>query len=55
MFFFKYRTRQIKTSKLLQLPFQLGERDGAMGHRIDPSGSGPIELFLIPASAPQLV
>ena len=29
---------------------------GAMGHRIDPSwGGGPIELFLIPASAPRLV
>ena len=28
---------------------------GATGHRIDPSWGGPIELFLIPASAPQLV
>ena len=28
---------------------------GAMGCRIDPSWGGPIELFLIPASAPQLV
>ena len=28
---------------------------GAMGHRIDPSWGGPIELFLIPASAPRLV
>ena len=26
---------------------------GAMGRRIDPSWSGPIELFLIPASAPR--
>ena len=26
-----------------------------MGRRIDPSWGGPIELFLIPASAPQLV
>ena len=25
---------------------------GAMGRRIDPSWSGPIELFLVPASAP---
>ena len=24
---------------------------GAMGHRIDPSWGGPIELFLVPASA----
>ena len=28
---------------------------GAMGHRIDPSWGGPIELFLVPASDPQLV
>ena len=28
---------------------------GAMGRQIDPSWSGPIELFLIPASAPRLV
>ena len=26
-----------------------------MGRRIDPSWSGPIELFLVPASAPRLV
>ena len=26
---------------------------GAMGHRIDPSWGGPIELFLIPSSDPQ--
>ena len=26
---------------------------GAMGRRIDPSWGGPIELFLIPASAQQ--
>ena len=28
---------------------------GAMGRRIDPSWGGPIELFLVPASAPLLV
>ena len=28
---------------------------GAMGGRIDPSWGGPIELFLIPDSAPRLV
>ena len=28
---------------------------GAMGHRIDPAWGGPIELFLVPASAPRLV
>ena len=28
---------------------------GAMGHRIDPSWGGPIELFLVPTGAPQLV
>ena len=26
-----------------------------MGRRIDPSWGGPIELFLVPASAPQQV
>ena len=31
--------------------FALGE----MGRRIDPSWGGPIELFLVPASAPRLV
>ena len=28
---------------------------GAMGHLIDPSWGGPIELLLVPASAPRLV
>ena len=28
---------------------------GVMGRWIDPSWGGPIELFLVPASAPQLV
>ena len=28
---------------------------GVMGHWIDPSLSGPIDLFLVPASAPRLV
>ena len=28
---------------------------GGMGRRIDPSWGGPIELFLVPASAPRLV
>ena len=28
---------------------------GAMGRRIDPSWGGPIEQFLVPASAPRLV
>ena len=32
----------------------LGPR-GAMGRWIDPSWGGPIELFLVPASAPRLV
>ena len=27
----------------------------AMGRRINPSWGGPIELFLVPASAPRLV
>ena len=28
---------------------------GAVGHWIDPSRSGPIELFLVPGRAPRLV
>ena len=28
---------------------------GVMGRRIDPSWGGPIELLLVPASAPRLV
>ena len=28
---------------------------GVMGCRIDPSWGGPIELFIVPASAPRLV
>ena len=28
---------------------------GVMGRRIDPSWVGPIEIFLVPASAPRLV
>ena len=28
---------------------------GAMGRQMDPSWGGPIELFLVPASAPRLV
>ena len=28
---------------------------GARGRRIDPSWGGPIELFLVPASAPRLI
>ena len=28
---------------------------GAKGHRIEPSWSGPVELFHVPASAPRLV
>ena len=28
---------------------------GAMGRQIDPSCVGPIELFLVPVSAPRLV
>ena len=28
---------------------------GFMGRRIDPSLDGPIQLFLVPASAPRLV
>ena len=30
-------------------------REVTMGRRIDPSWGGPIELFLVPVSAPRLV
>ena len=33
-------------------PWQRAFAHGTMGHWIDPSWGGPIELFLIPASAP---
>ena len=32
--------------------FRLTQPHGVMGHRIDPSESGPIEPVLVPASAP---
>ena len=40
------------------IPHTSRERDvahGAIGHWIDPSWGGPIELFLVPTSAPRLV
>ena len=36
-------------------PVVIAFAHGAMGHRIDPSWGGPIELFLVPTSAPRLV
>ena len=36
-------------------PAKLNTLNGAMGRWIDPSWGGPIELFLVPASAPRLV
>ena len=44
--------------KLQRRAINDSERDvahGSMGRRIDPSWGGPIELFLVPASAPRLV
>ena len=52
------------TAVVTVLYFRIGARcssvvrafaHGAMGRRIDPSWGGPIELFLVPASAPRLV
>ena len=40
---------------LLYIRYEEGFAYGAMGRRIDPSWGGPIELFLVPASAPRLV
>ena len=36
-------------------PLSRHETHGAMGRRIDPSWGGPIELYLVPASAQRLV
>ena len=36
-------------------PILIAFAHGAMGRQIDPSWGGPIELFLVPASAPRLV
>ena len=56
--------RKYPTARLLALGTLPGARcssvvrafaHGAMGRRIDPSWGGPIELFLVPASAPRLV
>ena len=43
--------------KLIEFMYSKGGAfaHGAMGRRIDPSWGGPIELFLVPASAPRLV
>ena len=38
-----------------RLMMSLDGAHGAMGRWIDPSWGGPIELFLVPASAPRLV
>ena len=57
----QYRARKGHWAVLLGHPLLSGARcssvvrafaHGAMSRRIDPSWGGPIELFLIPASAP---
>ena len=45
----------IDKSSLCILPLVTAFAHGAMGRRIDPSWGGPIELFLVPASALRLV
>ena len=42
-------------SRYLDMHVLLIKNHGAVGRRIDPSCGGPIELFLVPASAPRLV
>ena len=44
-----------KVSKSLPRSMVRAFAHGAVGHWIDPSWGGPIELFLVPASASQLV
>ena len=47
----RYRTHNFITRIISKNTFA----HGAMGRRIDTSWGGPIELFLVPASAPRLV
>ena len=49
-------TPQHQTPYKLEFPQNLRAfAHGVMGRRIDPSWDGPIELFLVPVSAPRLV
>ena len=50
-FFSERLTRRVPLSREMVRVFA----HGAMGRRIDPSCGEPIELFLVPASAPRLV
>ena len=50
MGFFQSRVMRVRCRSVVRV-----FAHGAMGRRIDPSWSGPIELFLVPASAPRLV
>ena len=43
------------TDEMVRASVVRGFAHGAMGRRIDPSWGSPIELFLVPASAPRLV
>ena len=58
-YLFQSNTQACGLYKLSHSAFQGSYRQafahGAMGRRIDPSWGGPIELFLVPASAPRLV
>ena len=45
----------ITTMLIAYIHIALHHLNGAMGCWIDPSWGGPIELFLVPASAPRLV
>ena len=47
--------RPLSLSLSLSLSLERDVAHGAMGRRIDPSWGGPIEIFLLPASAPRLV
>ena len=45
----------IQAFYVMSRPFDVFTLYGVMGRRIDPSWGEPIELFLVPASAPRLV
>ena len=53
--FYLRRTQHILFTNIWRQTYYLTLKNGAMGRRIDPSWGGPIELFLVTASAPRLM
>ena len=53
--YFSFNTTTHQSSNSVEFSRGRAFAHGAMGRRIDPSWSGPIELFFVPASSPRLV